>query len=173
MKRKHRRLAILTACAVGVGSAAALAFSALSSDMVYYLSPSQIAAKHPSVRRTFRLGGLVEAGSLKHETVNGQPVAVFKVTDLKGDVTVTYKGILPDLFREGQGVVTMGHMRPNGTFLATEVLAKHDANYMPKDVEQALIASGKWHPSEGAPPPAATWDMLNPRSLAKPKPVGT
>lgn len=173
MKRKHRRLAILVACGVGVGSASALAFTALSSDMVYYLSPSQIALKHPSTRRIFRLGGLVEAGSLKHETVDGQPVAVFKVTDLKGDVTVTYKGILPDLFREGQGVVTMGHLRPNGTFLATEVLAKHDANYMPKDVEQALIASGKWHPSQGAPPPASSWDMLNPHALAKPKPIGT
>ncbi len=172
-KRKHRRLAILLACGVGVGGAAALTFSALSSDMVFYLTPSQIASKHPSVRRTFRLGGLVEAGSLKRTVDDGAPVAVFKVTDLKGDVTVRYQGILPDLFREGQGVVTLGHMRPDGSFQATEVLAKHDANYMPKDVEQALIASGKWHPSQGAPPPAASWDMLNPRAVAKPKPVGT
>jgi cytochrome c-type biogenesis protein CcmE len=164
---------ILAGCALGVGSASAMAFSALSSDMVYYLSPSQIAARHPSTARTFRLGGLVESGTLQRTTRDGTPVAVFKVTDLKGDVTVSYAGILPDLFREGQGVVTMGHLMPDGTFQATEVLAKHDETYMPRDVEQALKASGRWHPDRGPAPPAATWDMLNPATIAKPRPAST
>ena len=173
MKKKHRRLYILAACGIGVGSASALALTALSSDMVYYLSPSQIAVRHPGTARTFRLGGLVEAGSLRHTVTDGRPLATFKVTDLRGDVTVAYAGILPDLFREGQGVVTLGHLQPDGTFRASEVLAKHDETYMPRDVEQALKASGRWRPSQGAAPPAATWDMLSPAAIAKPKPVGS
>jgi cytochrome c-type biogenesis protein CcmE len=173
MKRKYRRLWILVACGVGVGSASALALTALSSDLVYYLSPSQIAVKHPSTGRTFRLGGLVEAGSLRRTVIDGRPCSTFKVTDLRGDVTVSYIGILPDLFREGQGVVTMGHMLSNGQFKATEVLAKHDESYMPKDVAEALKASGQWHPAQGPPPPAATWNMLDPATVAKPKPLGS
>ena len=173
MTRKRRRLWIVAACALGVGSATALSLSAFSSDMVYYLSPSQIALKHPSIHRTFRLGGLVEAGSLRHLVVDGRPTAQFRVTDLRGDVTVTYVGILPDLFREGQGVVTLGQMTPQGVFRASEVLAKHDETYMPKDVADALKASGQWRPEQGPPPPAATWNMLDPSAVAKPKPTGT
>jgi cytochrome c-type biogenesis protein CcmE len=173
MTRKRRRLWILCACGLGLGSASALALSAFSSDMVFYLSPSQIASKHPSTGRMFRLGGLVEAGSLRHEVVDGRPTAIFRVTDLKGDVTVSYVGILPDLFREGQGVVTLGRLTPNGQFAASEVLAKHDETYMPKDVADALKASGEWHPDKGPPPPAATWNMLDPSAVAKPKPVGS
>ncbi len=172
MTRKRRRVWILAACALGVGSATALSLTAFSSDMVYYLSPSQIAQKHPSTHRMFRLGGLVEAGSLRHEAIDGKPGVLFRVTDLKGDVAVTYIGILPDLFREGQGVVTLGQLTPDGTFRASEVLAKHDETYMPKDVADALKASGQWRPEQGPPPPAATWNMLDPAALAKPKPPG-
>jgi cytochrome c-type biogenesis protein CcmE len=160
---------IVGACALGVGSATALALTAFSSDIVYYLSPSQIALKHPSVGRTFRLGGLVEAGSLRHTVVDGRPTATFRVTDLKGDVVVSYVGILPDLFREGQGVVTLGRLTPDGQFAASEVLAKHDETYMPKDVAEALKASGHWRPEAGPPPAAATWNMLDPSAVAKPK----
>ncbi len=92
----------------------------------------------------------------------GQPVAHFRVTDGKASVEVAYVGILPDLFREGQGVVTLGTMRPDGTFRASEVLAKHDETYMPKDVADALKKAGMWDPSKGPPPPAATWNTLAP-----------
>jgi cytochrome c-type biogenesis protein CcmE len=173
MTRKRRRLWIVLACGLGLGSAAALCLSAFSTDMVYYLSPSQIALRHPSTGRIFRLGGLVEAGSVRHMVINGQPTATFRVTDLKGDVAVSYVGILPDLFREGQGVVTLGKLTKDGKFAASEVLAKHDETYMPKDVADALKASGQWHPETGPPPAAATWNMLDPSAVAKPKPIGS
>ena len=171
MTRKRRRLWVLGACALGVGSATALSLAAFSSDLVYYLSPSQIAVRHPSTGRTFRLGGLVEAGSLRHVVIDGQPTATFRVTDLKGDVQVSYVGILPDLFREGQGVVTLGKLTQAGDFRASEVLAKHDETYMPKDVADALKASGRWRPEAGPPPAASTWNMLDPAAVAKPKPA--
>jgi len=87
-------------------------------------------------------------------------VVTFDVTDGRATVRVHYAGILPDLFREGQGVVMLGAMQPRGTFRASEVLAKHDENYMPKDVAEALKKSGHWNPASGPPPPAATWDTM-------------
>ena len=102
---------------------------------------------------TLRLGGLVEAGSVQRGSDHGTPTAQFRITDGRKAVDVTYAGILPDLFREGQGAVMLGSLRPDGTFRASEVLAKHDENYMPKDVADALKASGQWHPEQGAPPP--------------------
>ncbi|HEX4171563.1 MAG TPA: cytochrome c maturation protein CcmE, partial [Acetobacteraceae bacterium] len=90
----------------------------------------------------------------------GHPVANFRVSDGAASVAVTYVGILPDLFREGQGVVALGAMQPNGTFRASEVLAKHDETYMPKEVADALKKSGHWNPSAGPPPPAATWNTM-------------
>jgi cytochrome c-type biogenesis protein CcmE len=106
-----------------------------------------------------RLGGLVEAGSV-HRTTEGKPTATFRVTDGAEAVKVTYSGILPDLFREGQGVVTLGTLQGDGTFRASEVLAKHDETYMPKEVEEALKKSGHWNPNAGPPPPASTWNTL-------------
>ena len=159
MTRKRRRIIILVACAVCLGTAAALMLSAFSSDMVFFVAPSEIATKAP-VGRSFRLGGLVQAGSLRHTTIGGKPAATFRVTDGGASVEVNYIGILPDLFREGQGVVTLGKIQPDGVFTASEVLAKHDETYMPKDVEEALKKTGHWNPAKGPPPPAATWNAL-------------
>jgi cytochrome c-type biogenesis protein CcmE len=159
MTRKRRRLWILVACGVGVGSATALTLSAFSSSLVFFVSPSDL-AKQPDNGRSVRLGGLVKEGSVHRETVDGRPVATFGVTDGKATVRVNYTGILPDLFREGQGVVVLGTLQPGGTFRASEVLAKHDENYMPKEVADALKKSGHWDPAAGPPPPASTWDMM-------------
>lgn len=161
LSRKHRRLIILLVCLAGLGGATALTLSAFSDNMVFFVAPSEIATKAPPPGRTFRMGGLVEAGSLVRGSMNGHPTASFKVTDGNGTVEVHYTGILPDLFREGQGIVALGTMQPDGSFRASEVLAKHDETYMPKDVEEALKKSGHWNPAKGPPPPAATWNDLS------------
>jgi cytochrome c-type biogenesis protein CcmE len=160
MTRKHRRLVIVLACGIGLGSATALALNAFSSSMVFFMAPSDIAAKNPAVGRTIRLGGLVQAGSLHRETVDGEPTAAFRVTDGKHTVSVIYTGILPDLFREGQGVVALGALEPDHVFKASEVLAKHDETYMPKDVADALKKAGMWNPSKGPAPPASQWNSV-------------
>jgi cytochrome c-type biogenesis protein CcmE len=154
--RKKRRVWLLLCCGLGVGSAAALSLAALGDDLVFFVAPSDLAAK-AAPGRTVRLGGLVEAGSVQRATVGGVPEARFRVTDGHAAVAVSYRGILPDLFREGQGVVTLGALRPDGSFAAQEVLAKHDATYMPKDVADALKRQGMWRPEQGSPPPAAAW----------------
>jgi cytochrome c-type biogenesis protein CcmE len=160
MSRKRRRLWLLVACGIGLGSATALTLSAFSDNLVFFVSPSDL-AKQPDNHRSVRLGGLVEQGSVQRETVNGKPLATFRVTDGNTAVKVAYSGILPDLFREGQGVVVLGNQQPGGTFRASEVLAKHDENYMPAEVADALKKSGHWNPAAGPPPPASTWDALN------------
>ena len=164
MTRKRRRLWILLACGLGLGSATALALTAFRDNLVFFLAPSDLAAKAPPMGRTFRLGGLVEQGSVQKTTDNGRPTVRFRLTDGGASVDVTYVGILPDLFREGQGVVTLGALQPDGTFHASEVLAKHDETYMPKDVADALKKSGHWNPASGPPPPASTWNTMSPRS---------
>jgi cytochrome c-type biogenesis protein CcmE len=160
MTRKRRRLWILLACGLGLGSATALALSAFRENLVFFLAPSDLAAKAPPPGRSFRLGGLVEQGSVRKAIDDGRPAAKFRITDGGASVEVTYVGILPDLFREGQGVVTLGTMQTDGTFRASEVLAKHDETYMPKEVADALKKSGQWNPNAGPPPPAATWNTL-------------
>ncbi len=160
MTRKRRRLLLVFACGVGVATATGLGLSAFSGSVAFFVSPSQIVAKEPPPGRYFRLGGLVQAGSVVKNLDDGRPAATFRVTDGKQAVTVHYVGILPDLFREGQGVVAMGSITPDGSFRAQEVLAKHDEAYMPKDVADALKKSGRWNPAEGPPPPAATWDTM-------------
>jgi cytochrome c-type biogenesis protein CcmE len=133
MKPRHQRLAIAAGVVAVVGVAAALVLNAFQSNLVFFYSPSQIASKEAPSGRTFRLGGLVEAGSVKRDgvTVN------FTVTDTARSVPVRYTGILPDLFKEGKGVVAQGQLR-DGTFEAREVLAKHDENYMPPEAAEAL-----------------------------------
>ncbi len=160
MKRKHRRLAIVLACGLGLGSAAALTLFAFRDNLVFFVTPSDLASRGHA-GETLRLGGLVAAGSVQHATIDGQPAVRFRVTDGRSSVSVSYIGVLPDLFREGQGVVTLGTLAPDGGFVASEVLAKHDETYMPKDVVEALKKSGHWQPAAGPPPPAATWNTLS------------
>jgi cytochrome c-type biogenesis protein CcmE len=142
MTRKKRRLIIVLVCAVGLGSATALTLSAFSDNLVFFVSPSDLAKSGPSGRQV-RLGGLVEQGTVEKST-GGHAGAQFKVTDGNSSIEVVYKGILPDLFREGQGVVAEGTLAPDGTFTADTVLAKHDERYMPKEVVDALKKSGRW-----------------------------
>ena len=167
MTRKRRRLWIVLACGLGLGSATALALTAMRDTLVFFVAPSEITTKAPLPGRDFRLGGLVETGSLRRTIEQGHPASRFRVTDGAGNVSVVFTGILPDLFREGQGVVALGSMLPDGTFMASEVLAKHDETYMPKDVADALKKSGRWNPADGKPPAAATWNTLQPG-----KPIG-
>jgi len=168
MTRRRRRLIVLLACGLGLGSASGLSLWALSSDVAFFSSPSQLLHEPPGPGRSVRLGGLVVAGSVQRTQEDGKPAATFRVTDGAETVTVSFVGILPDLFREGQGVVTLGSLAPDGSFRAEEVLAKHDETYMPKEVVEALKKSGRWNPDNGPPPPAATWNTLTaPAATAK------
>jgi cytochrome c-type biogenesis protein CcmE len=142
MTRKQKRLTTVIAGLLLLGAAAALVLTALKENLVYFKSPTEILAEPPTNSRSIRLGGLVEEGSLERQA-DGVTV-LFAITDLANSVPVTYKGLLPDLFREGQGVITQGKLGPDGVFLADEVLAKHDENYMPPEVAEALRESGQW-----------------------------
>ena len=133
--RKKRRLVILVTALLGLGAATALVLTAFRDTLVFFYSPSDL-LEHPPGARTIRLGGMVEKNSLAREP--GSATVRFAVTDFKSRQPVTYTGILPDLFREGQGVVAEGKLRPDGLFEAREVLAKHDATYMPPTVADAL-----------------------------------
>jgi len=134
MKRRHRRIAFIVAGLVGLGVAAYLASSAFRNNLVFFFSPTQVAAKEAPVDRTFRIGGLVQEGSLKRDGLNVQ----FTVTDTAYNVPVVYKGILPDLFKEGRGCVAQGKIGTDGVFHAEQVLAKHDENYMPPEAGAAV-----------------------------------
>jgi len=140
MTPKRKRLYLLLGSLGVLGIAAALVLSALNDNLVFFYSPSQVAEKHPAPERRFRLGGLVEAGTVKKA---GQEVR-FTVTDTHKSVQVVYRGLLPDLFREGQGVVAEGALGADGVFVAREVLAKHDENYMPPEVAKAIKEAGQW-----------------------------
>jgi cytochrome c-type biogenesis protein CcmE len=137
--RKRRLIALLLILA-GVGIASAIAFYSLQQNLLYFQSPSDLAMQPIPPGRQFRLGGLVKPGTVSRE--EGSLATRFVVTDGPKDVTVEYVGILPDLFREGQGVIARGSLDGNGLFAATEVLAKHDENYMPPEVADALEKSG-------------------------------
>jgi cytochrome c-type biogenesis protein CcmE len=129
-----------------LGGAAALVLTALQENISYFYSPSDL--NTAPAGRSIRLGGLVEEGSVKRQD-DGLTVT-FRITDLAASVPVTYKGILPDLFREGQGVVTEGTLGPGGQFVAREVLAKHDETYMPPEVADALKKAGQWKGGEAS-----------------------
>jgi cytochrome c-type biogenesis protein CcmE len=148
MKRKQRRLIIIAACGVGLSCATALTLNAFQDSVVFFMTPADIAERGVPDGRTIRLGGMVEAGSLKRTLHD------------KKSIAVAYTGILPDLFREGQGVVALGTLTPDHAFHAQEVLAKHDETYMPKDVAEALKKRGYWNPAKGPPPPAASWNAM-------------
>jgi cytochrome c-type biogenesis protein CcmE len=136
MKRRHRRIGFIIAGLTGLGIAAALVLNAFQKNLVFFFSPSQVAANEAPTGRTFRIGGLVEQGSMKRE--NDGLTVRFTVTDTAQSIPVVYKGILPDLFKEGRGCVAQGKIGADGVFHADQVLAKHDENYMPPEAGQAI-----------------------------------
>lgn len=140
MKTRHKRLAIIVAAVTGLSLAGLFGLNAFRSNLVFFFSPTDVAQGKAPTEKTFRLGGLVKAGSVQR----GKSLEVrFVVTDMVHSIAVSYSGILPDLFREGQGVITQGRLGPDRLFRATEVLAKHDENYMPPEVAKSLQKSGK------------------------------
>ena len=147
MKPKRRRLLFVLVGLALLGGAVALALSALRDTMVFFYSPTELAEKPSRPGAALRIGGLVEEGSVVREGTR----ITFRVTDLGRSVPVDYSGVLPDLFREGQGVVVEGKLAPDGTFTASRVLAKHDENYMPPEVADALKKSGQWRPDAPKP----------------------
>jgi cytochrome c-type biogenesis protein CcmE len=141
LKPRTRRFAWIATGLAALGIAAALVLNAFQSNLVFFFTPSQVAAKEAPQGRTFRIGGMVETGSLVREP-NTLTVR-FRVTDTAQTIPVTYTGLLPDLFKEGKGVVAQGSVGPDGVFHATEVLAKHDENYMPPEAKAAIDAAQK------------------------------
>ncbi len=147
MTRKQRRLIIIGGSLAVLGVAAALVLNAMRDSIVFFSTPQMVAEKHIPPGRRFRLGGLVQPGSL----VRGDNLKVkFEISDGSNELPVSYQGILPDLFREGQGVVAEGALDSSGVFKADTVLAKHDERYMPKDVADALKKQGHWKDEYGA-----------------------
>jgi cytochrome c-type biogenesis protein CcmE len=136
MKRRHKRIAFIAVALVSLSLAAYLVLNAFSSNLVFFFSPTQVMAKEAPVGRTFRIGGLVQDGTLKRE--NDGLTVRFTVTDTAASIPVVYKGILPDLFKEGRGCVAQGKIGDDGVFQAEEVLAKHDENYMPPEAGEAI-----------------------------------
>lgn len=148
MKPRHKRLALIVGVIAALGVGVGLVLNAFQSNLVFFFSPSQVASKEAPTGRTFRLGGMVESGSVKRDGVK----VSFVVTDTAKTVPVVYEGILPDLFKEGKGVVAQGQLQ-DGVFVAREVLAKHDENYMPPEAADALKKAQQVNAqmSQGAP----------------------
>jgi cytochrome c-type biogenesis protein CcmE len=165
MTRKRRRLLALAVGLGLLGAATAMVLAAFNDNLVFFYSPSDLAAKAIgagiATGRRIRIGGLVETQSLRREA-DGHRID-FRVTDGKTDIAVVYDGVLPDLFREGQGVVAEGRLRGDGTFVATSVLAKHDEKYMPPEVADALKKAGRWQ--EGGSLPAEKLPAATPAAL--------
>ena len=139
MKPRQKRIAMIVGALIAVGLAVVLILNALNSNIALYVTPSDVAAGKSPTGQAFRIGGMVKDGSTKRDglTVN------FVITDMVKDIPVTYTGILPDLFKEGKGAVIQGRLNPNGQFIASEVLAKHDENYMPPEAKHALDQAQK------------------------------
>jgi cytochrome c-type biogenesis protein CcmE len=150
MTPRRRRMMFVGLILLGVGGGVAFALTAFQNNLTYFYSPSDVIAGKAPLDRTFRLGGMVPAGSFTRE--EGSLEARFAVTDYAQTVTVSYTGVFPDLFREGQGVVTRGRLGKDGVFVAEEVLAKHDENYMPPDVADALRKQGDKRVTTPLPP---------------------
>lgn len=152
--KKRRRLAFAAAILLAAGGGTWLVLGALGTNVLYFYSPSEVTAQHVRPGVAFRIGGLVEMGSVAH----GKGAEVhFTVTDGKAAVPVDFDGVLPDLFRQGQGIVAIGKLDQKGTFEASQVLAKHDAKYMPPDVVAALKKAGRWKENQSGPIPAAAY----------------
>jgi len=150
MTRKQRRAVLIGTCLAVLGLAVGLVLVALRDSIVFFYTPSEVAEKHLETGQRFRLGGLVEDGSVKR----GEGTTVsFVITDKRSTLPVTLTGVLPDLFREGQGVVAEGVLNSDGVFRADSVLAKHDENYMPPEVAKKLKDQGVWRGDEQAGAP--------------------
>lgn len=134
MKRRHKRIVFILVGVAGLGIAAYLVTNAFRNNLVFFFSPTQVAAKEAPINRTFRIGGLVQEGTLKRDGMK----ATFVVTDTAANIPVVYTGILPDLFKEGKGCVAQGRIGEDGVFHAEQVLAKHDENYMPPEAGEAI-----------------------------------
>lgn len=139
MKTRHRRALIVVGALAALGTATALVLNAFNRNLVFFYTPSQIAANEAPLGRTFRVGGMVQTGSVVRDGVTVR----FVVTDTARNVPVKYDGVLPDLFKEGKGVVAQGQLGPDGVFTAREVLAKHDENYMPPEAADAVQRADK------------------------------
>jgi cytochrome c-type biogenesis protein CcmE len=139
VKPRHKRIAIIVGALVAIGIAVALILNALNSNIALFVTPSEVAAGKAPTGQAFRIGGMVKEGTVKRDglTVN------FVITDMAKDIPVAYTGILPDLFKEGKGAVIQGRLDPSGKFIASEVLAKHDENYMPPEAQHALEQAKK------------------------------
>ena len=146
MTRKSRRLILIAACGAVLALALGLILSAMTGSIVFFRSPAEVAAQGVAPGTRFRLGGLVKDGSVKR---GPDQTVEFSVTDTASTVPVTYRGLLPDLFREGQGIVAEGSLDAGGVFRADTVLAKHDETYMPREVADALKAQGRWQEGGG------------------------
>jgi len=136
MKKRHKRIVFIVTSLAAIGLATWLVLGAFRNNLVFFFSPTQIATKEAPVGRTFRIGGLVQNGSLTRDT-DGLTVR-FTVTDTANSIPVVYKGILPDLFKEGRGCVAQGRINSDGVFYADQIMAKHDENYMPPEAAGAL-----------------------------------
>jgi len=136
MKRRHKRIIFICCSLVALGLATWLVLGAFRNNLVFFFSPTQVAAKEAPVGRTFRIGGLVQDGTLKRDS-DGLTIR-FVVTDTANTIPVAYKGILPDLFKEGRGCVAQGRVGSDGVFYADQIMAKHDENYMPPEAAKAL-----------------------------------
>jgi cytochrome c-type biogenesis protein CcmE len=146
MTRKQKRISMIVGGLAGLGLAAGIMLYALEDTIVFFYTPAEVVEKYIKPGTRFRLGGLVEAGSV----VRGESKTItFTVTDTDKSLPVSFTGVLPDLFREGQGVVAEGILGPNGKFIADTVLAKHDETYMPREVADALKKKGVWKYSDG------------------------
>jgi cytochrome c-type biogenesis protein CcmE len=154
MKPRHQRMLAIAAGVTLIAIAAALVLNAFQGNVVFFFSPSQVAAKEAPLDRTFRIGGMVEKGSLKRRA-DGLTIE-FIVTDTAKSIPVVYSGILPDLFKEGKGVVAQGKLGPDGAFHASEVLAKHDENYMPPEAAHALSTAEAEKAARSVVAPGAT-----------------
>ncbi len=141
MKPRHKKLAMIVAGVTALGVASILVLNAFQSNLVFFFSPTQVAANEAPIGKSFRIGGLVEEGSVQRE--DGSTTVRFSVTDTAKTIPVVYTGILPDLFREGKGIVAQGKISTDGIFKADEVLAKHDENYMPPEAASALEQAAK------------------------------
>lgn len=142
MKPKHRRLIILCVAGIMLCTSAGLVLLALQDNLIFFRTPSQLQTQPIAMGENFRLGGLVKQDSVQSNGTNHQ----FTITDQQHEIVVTYTGLLPNLFRENQGIVVYGKLNPDGIFIARDVLAKHDENYMPAELVDELKKNGEWRP---------------------------